>query len=137
VAQVLTEEEKAKARHHMGYLEVQSAYTFALGIPLNTQTQFMIEGALNNLLPSAYPKFRELLCRMDAMENQVYCGAELADIESIDTIKVNRMRLKEIAQMYLLAQGALGNMLGCTPNAWDQREWLSRAYGPGLNIPVG
>jgi hypothetical protein len=136
VAQVLTEEEKAKARHHLGYLQVQSAYTFALGIPLNTQTQFMIEGSFNNLLPSGYPKFRELLCRLDRMEEQVYCGAELADIESIDTIKINRQRIREIMQMYCLARSGLANLLGTVPNPWDQREIVMNANGAGLNIPV-
>jgi hypothetical protein len=135
VAQVLTEEEKAKARHHLGYLEVQSAYTFALGIPLNTQTQFMIEGSFNNLLVSAYPKFRELLCRLDSVEQAIYCGLDLIDIDSIDTIKVNRQRMKEYAQAYKLAQQSLANMLGTVPNPWDQREFLQMGSA-GLNISV-
>ena len=136
MAQVLTEDEKAKARHHLGYLQVQSAYTFALGIPLNTQTLFMIEGAFNNLLPSAYGKFKELLCRMDSVEQAIYCGLDLIDVDSIDTIKVNRMRLKEYAQTYKLAQQALANLLGTVPNPWDQREFLQMG-SQSLNIPVG
>lgn len=131
----VSEEEKARVRHHLGFLEVQSAYTFGLGIPLNTQPQFMIEGAFNNLLASAYPKFVQLLCRLDTIENQVFCGSELADIESIDTIKVNRMRLKELAQYYKIAQQSLANLLGCPPNPWDMREWLVMSGG-GLNGPI-
>lgn len=137
MAVVLTAEEKSRARHHAGYLQTQSAYTFGLGIPLNVQPQFMIEGALNNLLDEvAYAKFRQLLCRCDQIEEQIYCGSDLADIQSIDTIKVNPERVKDLAKYYVLAMTSMCNLLGIVPNPWDQRDFIAWGGGGGINVSV-
>ena len=133
MAAVITEDEKARARHHLGYGQVDAASTFALGVPAAMQTAFMIEGALNKISQSGAERFRMLLCRCDAIENQVFCGADLADVERIDTIEVNRKRLRELAQMYKIAQQALGNLLQVPPNPFDMREWMSMG---GINVGV-
>ena len=41
----ITEDERARGRHHLGYMQVQEASTFVLGVPSGVQTAFMIEGA--------------------------------------------------------------------------------------------
>jgi hypothetical protein len=133
MAVTITEDEKSRARHHLGYLEVEAAQTFVLGVPAALQTTFMIEGALNRLTPTGAQRFRELLCRLDAVENQVFCGIDLADVEKLDSIDVNRKRLGELAQYYKIAQQGLANLLGVPANPWDAREWL---MGGIVNVPV-
>lgn len=136
MAAVITEDEKARARHHLGYGEVESASTFNLGIPAAMQTAFMIEGALNRILPSAAERFRKLLCQLDATEDRVFCGTDLAEVDRIDTVEVNRQRLKELAQTYKIAQQGLANLLQVVPNPFDMREWLKMGGG-GINVAVG
>lgn len=132
---VVTPEEKVRARHHMGYQNVESIATFQLGVPSAMQTTFMIEGALDRIMsvPGAVEKFRQLLCRLDQIENSVYCGSDLADVEALGEITVNRKRLRELAEYYKIAQQALGNLLGVVPNPWDMRTWLT---GPSINARV-
>jgi len=129
----ISDPDKARARHHMGYLGVEQAQTFVLGIPAAVQTQFMIEGAMVRLLAESLPRFYLLLERLDCLECEVFGGSDLADIESMGEIKVNRMRLKELSQYYLIAQQGLANLLGIVPNPFDQRIWLQ---GRKLNISV-
>lgn len=133
MAIAVTEEDKNKARHHLGYLSVESAQTFNYGVPAAMQTTFMIEGALNRLLPVAYPKFLQLLQRCDAIEEEVFCGADLASMDQIDTLKIREDRLKELAKYYKIAQQGIANMLGVPPNPFDMREWLQGGF---INVGV-
>lgn len=132
---MLTDEEKVKIRHHMGYLNVHAAATFQLGIPAGVQTQFMIEGAWDKVLPHAENLLRVLLCRCDEIELEVYGGIDLASIESTPAITVNRKRLSELGSYYRMAQQGMANLLGVVPNPFDMRDWV-RAGG-GMNCPVG
>ena len=129
----LTEDEKASARHHLGYLQVTAAQTFVLGVPAAVQTQFMIEGALVRVLPSGHARLRLLLCRLDEVEGEVFGGLDLASVDTVDEITVSAERLKKLAGYYKIAQQALGNLLGVPPNPWDMREWL---MGGALNVAV-
>lgn len=130
----ITEDEKVRGRHHMGYPNVDQVATFGLGIPAAFQTQFMIETGFNRVLPQAENKFRELLNTLDCIECEVMGGIDLASIDSVEDIKISEKRLPKLAQYYKIAQEALGNMLGVPPNPYDQREWLQG--GVGFSIPV-
>lgn len=133
MAVVISEDEKSSARHHLGYLEVEAAQTFVLGVPAGVQTQFMIEGALNRMTNTGAQRFREMLCRLDSLENQVFCGVDLADVNKIGELEVNRARLPELARYYKIAQQGLANLLGIVPNPYDQREWLMTG---SINVSV-
>ena len=133
MAAIIPEEAKVRARHHTGYLGVEAAQTFNLGIPAAIQTQFMIEGALNRLLPQSLPKFMELLDRLDCIECEVFGGIDTATVEEVAEIKINRKRLKELRDYYLIAQQSLCNLLGIVANPFDQRVWLQG----GINVSVG
>lgn len=133
MSQVITPDEKARARHHLGYLGVQAASTFSLGVPAGVQTQFMVEGAWDRLLPESYGRFRDLLCKLDATENAIFCGLDMVDVNRINEIEINRARLREYATTYKIAQQALANLMGVPTNPWDQREWLQ---GGRINVSV-
>jgi hypothetical protein len=132
---MLTNEEKARIRHHMGYLNVQAAATFQLGVPAALQTTFMIELAFTKILPEAENMVKEFLCRLNDVEKQVFGNLDLAEIESTGTIKVDPKRLAKLAQTYKIAQEGLANLLGVPPNPFDMRSWLAGAGG--MNVPVG
>lgn len=132
---MLTNEEKARIRHHMGYLNVQAAATFQLGVPAALQTTFMIELAFEKIIPDAENMVKVFLCRMDDVEKQVFGNLDLAEIESTGNIKVDPKRLAKLAQTYKIAQEALANLLGVPPNPFDMRSWLQGAGG--MNVPVG
>ncbi len=131
----LSDEDKVKIRHHMGYLNVQATSTFVLGVPAGVQTQFMIEGAWDKVLPQAENLLRVFLCRCDEIEAKVYGGTDLADVETTGNITVNRKRLSELGQYYRIAQQGMANLLGVPPNPFDMRDWV-RAGG-GMNVPCG
>jgi len=130
----LTDEEKVKARHHLGYLQVQQSSTFVLGIPAAVQTQFMIENAFDKILLSAEPEFRRHLTILDRLENQMIDDLELLAVDQVDEIKVRATEQKELWQQYDRWRHSLANILGIIPNPYDQR--LNSAGVGGINARV-
>lgn len=131
---ILTDEEKVRIRHAMGYLNVQEASTFVLGVPAAVQTQFMIEGAWDKVLPAASTILRRMLCRCEEVEAEVFGGLDLAQVTQVSEIQVNPKRLMELAKHYRLAQESIANLLGVPPNPYDMRSWLRT--GGGMSVPV-
>jgi hypothetical protein len=133
---VLTLEEKVKARHHMGYTSEAQAFTFILGVPASVQTSFMIEGALDKLLPEAEPLFRKIICRLDAIEEQIDRNQENVAVEKIGEVSVNLKEFQMLLERYRYQQNALGNLLCVQPNPFDQR-WGAWSGGSRINVSVG
>ncbi len=132
----LSDEEKARIRAHLGYLNVSAVATFNLGVPAALQTTFMIEGAWDKILQPADVLVRKYLCQLDKIEAQVFEGSDLADVLETGATKVNPERLKELAKYYRLAQQSLANLFGVIPNPFDLRDWVMTGAGGGLNCPV-
>lgn len=131
----LTDEEKAKVRHHLGYANVSEAASFQLGIPAAIQTQFMIELAWDKVLPAAENLLKILICRMDDVEREVYSGLDLASLTKTGAIEVNPKRLNELGKHYCLAQQSLSNLVAVPPNPFDARSWIAQSGG-GMNVRV-
>jgi hypothetical protein len=129
-----TDEEKVRARHHLGFLNVQEAYTFVLGTPAGVETQFAIEGALNRILPAAMPKFRELLAKCDATEEQRFDDQDALVAKKVGSIDLSG-REGQVAQAmnYNYWRQSLANLLGIYENPYDKRADL--ALG-GVNARV-
>jgi hypothetical protein len=130
---MLTEADKNRARHHAGYGQVQAAQTFVMGVPAGVQTQFMIEGALNRIMPSAERGFRTLLDRLDRIECRIEESTEDVEVESLGDIKINAKAFVRLVERYRYWQGALCNLMQVPPNPYDMR-WTSA--GGGINVPV-
>ena len=131
MAQTLTIEEKARIRYHMGYLGVQASQTFSLGIPAALQTQFVIEGAMDRLLPESFDKVRQLLARLEAIEEQIVEDQELLAVSKVDEIDIRPDEFRQPVKQYMWWQNALANMFGIVPNPFDQRfvSWGTGAGG--------
>jgi hypothetical protein len=122
---MITNELKVRARHHLGYLGVQESATFQLGVPAAVQTQFMIEGAWDKLLPESEALFARIVCRLDAIEEEVYGGIDMASVLQVGAIQVNPKRFSELSKYYVNARLELSNLLGCPPNPFDGRPLAS------------
>jgi hypothetical protein len=134
--QSLTIEEKARVRHHMGYLGVDASQTFVLGIPAAVQTQFVIEGAMNRLLPESYEKVRQLLARLDAIEEQIVEDQELLAVSKVDEIDIRPDEFRQLVKQYVWWQSALANLFGIAPNPFDQRFSSWGTGAGGINVGV-
>jgi hypothetical protein len=127
----ITDEEKVRTRHVLGYLNVQFAFTFVLGVPSAVQTQFTIEGAFTRILPAALPEFRRILGICERIENQMVDDLELLAVEQVDEIHVRKDEQAALWKEYEKWRRALANLMGIAPNPFDQRLQVG-----GVNVHV-
>jgi len=64
----LTDEEKGRVRYHMGYPALTSNASLAMGVPVFTQTNFVLETNMVKILESAVETVRRILRVMDDIE---------------------------------------------------------------------
>lgn len=133
-----TDEEKVAIRHHLGFLNVTAAATFALGTPASTETQFIIEAAFDKVLPAAEPRVRQLLGRLEATEEQMFCGQDSYEVNQLDEIHLNhqgRDRVQiQMARAYIHWANSLANLLGVYRNPFDKRFAEFGLKGPNLTV---
>ena len=132
---MLTEEDRNRVRHHLGYGEVQSSQTFVLGVPAGVQTQFMVEGAFARILPSAEAGLRKLLDKMDRVEERIEESTEDVEVEAVGNIKINDKAFQRLVTRYLWWQRSVANLFQVTPNPYDQR-FAGYNGGGGINVSV-
>lgn len=118
----LTDAERVKVRHHMGYLNVAEAYTFVLGAPASVETTFIVEGAMNRVLEVALPELRRILSILDQIEEQMITDHELLAVRSLGEITVNEREQTQLTERYDYWVASLANILGCERNPFDKRR---------------
>jgi hypothetical protein len=129
----MTKEEKVMIRHHCGFLNVTAVSTFALGTPAAVETQFIIEGAMDRILPEAEGLARRCLAILDKIEGQMVDDVELLAVVSVDEITVNGDEQNKLKREYVYWRNALCNLMGIYPNPFDKRNDI---LAPGFNVPV-
>lgn len=128
---MFTDEEKVRIRHHLGYLNVQVASTFFLGVPAGVETQYLVESAMDRVLPAAESMARELIGKCDAVEAQMLENQELLAVSQVDEIQVRPDEFQQLKRRYDYWRGALANVLGTIVNPFDKRF-----AGGGINLRV-
>lgn len=132
----LSEDERVRIRHHLGYLNVAEVATFVLGVPASVQTQFMIEPAMDKILLPAEAKARQLLDQLDAVEFQLFDDTETLVASKVGSIDLNPDEFEKVIQRYDFIRNGLANILGVIPNPYDKRFWQSGGGAVGINVPI-
>jgi hypothetical protein len=134
VKNIFSDVEKTRIRHHLGYLNVEASQTFVLGTPAGVETQFLIEGAMNRVLPEAAVLAREMVAKCDAVEAQMSENQELLAVTQVDEIGVRQDEFEQLLKRYQYWRNALANILGTYANPFDKR--FGAGGGMGVNVPV-
>jgi len=80
--------EKERVRYHLGYLECQPAASIQYGIARPIETLFLVETAMDNILPVAEDRVRRLIQILDETECRIYgsqerlAAARMGDLET-------------------------------------------------------
>ena len=128
-------EEKARIRAHLGYLNVQPAASVSYGIPKPIQTMFLLEVAMENILPTGEDRVRFILQTMDRIE----CLLVEAQ-ERLAAIQLGDLQLREnepdmLEKEYFRWGGRLADQLGVPFYAYSNRYKQFAAASAG-SIPV-
>lgn len=116
-----TDDEKVRIRHHLGYLNVAQGSTFVLGVPAALEPQFIIEIAMNKVLPAAEGLVRRLLANCDAAEEQIAENTQNVAATQVDEIALNDKEFEQIVKRLNYWRGGLANALAIYQNPFDKR----------------
>lgn len=113
---MITEDEKAKIRHHLGYPALAQNTQIGLGFPAAGHTMFILETAMNEVRPSGLAMVRRSLNECECIEAQLSQSRrqrlQTAAVESI--VFRGRDELSDLEDQYNLWTGKLADNLGCT-----------------------
>lgn len=131
---VLTPQEKARTRYHLGYLGVQVADSLSFGQPVPLQTLFIVEAAMENLIAEHVPKVRSLLDILDGIECRLIAAADRLAAKRLDDLELRDNEPDLLEKEYYRWAGRLADILGVPFYSYSNRF---KGKGPtGGSIPV-
>jgi hypothetical protein len=136
----LNDEEKEKARYHLGYLETSFAPSIQLGMPKPLQTVFLLEQGLTLLVNGyAVNRVRCILKTLDDLECQLVCAVKTMAAASLGELKLHplsgmgKLFTDSLEDEYVRWAGRLADILGVPLYPYARRF---KRTGPGSVIPV-
>ncbi len=117
----LTEQEKERARYHLGYLNVQGAASIQFGIPRPLQTVFLLEQSFTSLIDAALPRLRRILRIMDDIEDQLIESQQRLSAKRLDGIELRENEPDLLEREYVRWGRRLADLLGTPIYPYSER----------------
>lgn len=128
---MLTDDEKGRIRHHLGYGETNAVTTFSVGgVAQPFEATWIIEAQMNKVRPEAEPRVRKFLDQLDAYEDNMDSAMTNVEAVKVGSIEINLNVLRDMEMFYLRVRGSLATLLQVQANPYDRR------YGSGFSVPV-
>jgi hypothetical protein len=132
---VLTLEEKARVRRHGGWPNISAASTYFLGNPAAMEPFFILEAAMDAIIPSAEFLLREALDKCDRLANIIFDDADTLVASEVGDIKINPDQFEKVVQRYLWTVDDMLQVMSAYRNPFDARFAGNRPGG--INVSVG
>lgn len=132
----LTDEEKQRALYHLGYMSVSAAVQITYGVARPSQTLFLVQLALENLLPIAENKARQILGILDGIECRLVDAQERLAASAISELKMRADEPDALEHEYYRWGGRLADLLGVPFYAYSNRYKQSSNVKMVQNVSV-
>ena len=132
----LTDQEKERARDHLGYPEVQALTALTFGVARPLQTLFLVEQALNSLLPVAENRVRSILGVLDGVECRLIAAQDRLAAKRIDNLELRDDEPAQLEAEYRRWGYRLADTLGVPIYAYSVRYRREGKMQAG-NVAVG
>ena len=129
--------DKERIRYHMGYLEVSAAPSIQFGIPRPIQTQFLVEDAMNLVLPAAEERVRRIVNIMDGIECKLEQAQDYLVVDRVEDISIRSDNADALEREYYRWACRLADVLGAPLYPGSERFASARRTAGGASvIPV-
>jgi len=119
----LTQEERSKTRYHLGFPNIGNATVLALGFPAAGHPAFLLEAAMDQILPVAEPNFRYVLSQCDCTEKQIAeARSRLKAATAGNVILRGREELEDLEDTYTYWTDALVDIFGVNKNPFSKKH---------------
>lgn len=127
---ILSKEEKARIRHHMGYLNVDPVMSIQLGVPAASQPMFLVEGAMERIPPSAIGIVRDIVAQLDSIDCKIREAPDFELASELGSLKLRDNYLGRLQEHYLHWANRLSDILGAPLNPFSAR------WGAAGTVPL-
>lgn len=138
MAITLSEMDKERVRFSLGYLNVEPSAAISLGFPSAGQAEFLVERAMNRLIPATVGRIQSILNILDSIESQM-----VEALRRLKAIKIDEITLRNstedsteqdlLEREYRRWAQRLADNLGVPLNVYSERF---RSVGMGYNHSV-
>ena len=134
MSQTLDNVTRERIRYHCGYLDVQPAAAITYGTPAPVQTLFLIENAMNLLLPEAIPRVYNVVQILDDIECQMVQGQAYLPANKLGELEIRKEHIDMLEDEYFRWASRLADILGIPLYPFSER-FMGRRKGR-VNVPV-
>jgi hypothetical protein len=131
---VITEDEKNRIRHHTGYLITEPAAAIQLGYPRASQTQFLLEHAMNHVPEAGVGQIRNYIAILDNLENLLVEATTRFAAKRLGEIELRDNETDMIEGEYARWAKRLADDLGIPLNIYSER--FRAGSGLSMNMQV-
>lgn len=117
----LTDFERQRVRYHLGYPSVQPAAAITFGIVRPIQTLFLVESAMNLILPQAEDEVRRIIGIMDGVECRLVEAQDRLAAKRIDNLELRDDEPAQLEAEYRRWGYRLADNLGCPIYAYSTK----------------
>jgi len=128
---LLTDEEKTKVRFHLGYPNVTRMTVLTSELPAPRQLGFLLEPAMDALLPDAVALVRQIICQMDKIECQLFESADRMQASAVGNLKMRADEQDALEKLYVRFGRRLADVLGVPPYPLSVRYQTSQTVNLG------
>jgi hypothetical protein len=130
----LTPPQRARIAYHLGFPGISQATAIALGFPAASHTRFILESALERLLPDYEPMVLRALTECECIDGQLADARKnRIQVSSVDTINLRGPgELEDLEDQYSLWTDKLADLLGVVKNPFS----LTHARGQVMAVQM-
>jgi hypothetical protein len=134
-ATVFSLAERARVRYHLGYPSVQSNSNIGLGFVAFTQSLFLVEKSMDNLLDEAVPIVRDHIAQLDTINVQIADSRKRMRATELKDIKLREDESTALRREYAYWAKSMADVLGCPINAYSEKFSSGMGLTP-ISSPV-
>jgi len=119
----LTQPEKARIRYHLGFPNIGTATVLALGFPAGGHPAFLLESAMNQILPESEPLVRNAVLQCDCIEQQLAEARQRLKVNTAGNVILRgREELEDLEDQYDYWTDALVDIFGVNKNPFSKKH---------------
>ena len=129
-----TLQEKERIRYHLGYLNVTTASSITFGVPTPLQTLFIVDSAMDRVLPEGEDRVRTFVNILDGIECKMVEGQDFLPANRLGDLEIRVGHIDQLEEEYTRFAGRLADQLGVPLYPYSTK--FKRPRGRAGNVDV-
>ena len=125
-------EEKERIRYHLGYLNVSAAASLQFGLSSPTQMLFMVESAMEKVLPVGEDRIRSHVSFMDKIECAMMEGIDFLPANRLGDMEIRKTHIHDLEDEYYRWANRLAGQLGVPLYLYAEKFRAARGRRGGM-----